>query len=63
MAEPNTTKWGEPGSEIPGSKYVRGYCVACGEPIRAVDAANPGRCVKCQRIFHDEMRRKVATDG
>ena len=31
---PDYGKWGEPGSPIPGSPFVRAYCGACGEPIR-----------------------------
>lgn len=30
----NIRIWGEPGSAIPGSRLERGYCEACGQPIR-----------------------------
>ena len=60
MAEPNTTKWGEPGSRIPGSKYVRGYCPACGDPIRVVPGGKPVRCQDCQKIHTAECRRNAA---
>lgn len=29
-----TSRFGEPGSPIPGSQYVRWYCQSCGEPMR-----------------------------
>ena len=39
----DTSKWGEIGSSIRGSKLVRDYCVRCGEPIRVV-SVSPGVC-------------------
>jgi len=32
--EPDTARYGEIGSRIPGSVFVRGYCPCCGEPVR-----------------------------
>ena len=29
-------RWGLPGSRIEGSRYYRGYCILCGEPVRTV---------------------------
>ena len=35
-----TGEYGIPGSEVSGSKYYRGYCMMCGDPIRVVYYAN-----------------------
>ena len=41
--------WGEIGSPIPNSKYVRGYCVRCGEPMRIlpVNSTLTNYCEEC----------------
>ena len=32
-------QYGEAGSKIPGSKYLRAYCAGCHEPIRVAKVA------------------------
>jgi len=39
--------YGRPGSPIPGSRFVRGYCPACGAPVRTSRPNNPPPCFKC----------------
>lgn len=48
-------EFGLPASAIPGSKYLRGYCPACEEPIR-VRRSDPAftLCEECEDCF--EMR-------
>lgn len=42
-----TPDYGQPGDPIPGSKYVRDYCLYCGEAIRVVDASQLNMCRSC----------------
>jgi len=39
--------YGKPGSPIPGSRFVRGYCPACGAPIRTPYPDAPIKCSAC----------------
>jgi len=52
----NIAAFGRPGSPIPGSIYVRGYCTSCAEPIRVrLDEKGVplrGRCSTCRSNEH-----------
>jgi len=37
------------GQPIPGSRYVRGFCMDCGEPIRVGRGVRYARCSDCAR--------------
>jgi hypothetical protein len=39
--------YGPPGSEIPGSRWLRGYCPICGAPIRTNSPDRPQPCADC----------------
>ena len=39
--------YGRPGSSIPGSRFVRGYCPICGDPIRTLYPNAPLPCFDC----------------
>ena len=39
--------YGKPGSPIPGSRFVRGYCPICGSPIRTTTPDDPQPCFDC----------------
>ena len=39
--------YGRPGSPIPGSRFVRGYCPVCGAPIRTLYPDAPLPCFDC----------------
>lgn len=47
-------RYGRPGAPIPGSDYVRAYCVRCAEPIRVSprSKASVHQCDDC----HDPAR-------
>lgn len=40
-------RFGRRGNSIPGSRFVRGYCGGCGEPIRIVSRGHIGYCEDC----------------
>ena len=42
-------QYGPPGSRIPGSRYVRWYCVHCGEPMRVSDNPWPPAVRDCEQ--------------
>jgi hypothetical protein len=45
---------GAPGTPIPGSRYVRGYCAVCGLPVRVTDATDPQiPCYKCSGVWRE----------
>jgi hypothetical protein len=44
-----TPRFGQPGSRIAGSKYVRWYCVFCGEPMRVSGKPWPPAVRDCER--------------
>lgn len=48
--QPDYDKWGQPGSDIPGSVLVRAYCACCGSPIRVAcfDEHKSEYCGDCQ---------------
>jgi hypothetical protein len=53
--------YGEPGSRIPGSIYVREYCAICGDPIRvlpAVVGCEP-QCSACEDWNRDKACQKA----
>ena len=39
--------YGQPGSAIPGSRFVRGYCPICGAPVRTSRPEAPQPCSDC----------------
>jgi len=39
--------YGEPGSPIMNSEYVRAYCLVCGDPLRVVSDYNAATCNDC----------------
>jgi hypothetical protein len=39
--------YGRPGTPIPGSRFVRGYCPNCGAPIRTPHPDTPLLCFDC----------------
>ncbi|MFB3894494.1 MAG: hypothetical protein ACE15C_21035 [Phycisphaerae bacterium] len=40
-------KYGKPGTPIPGSRFVRGYCPICGAPVRTSNPKLPLPCFDC----------------
>lgn len=49
-------RYGWPGSEVPGSKYYRGYCMMCGEPIRVKCWVNArDNLCTCEDCLQSEM--------
>ena len=63
-------EWGHPGDPIEGSKFYRGYCVGCGEPIRVILPKAPSSCDECMPdcdgdviIRHDEVPNVVDGHG
>ena len=40
-------RYGRPGSAIPGSRFVRGYCPICGAPVRTSTPRSPPPCFDC----------------
>ena len=44
LADPHGLRVGEP---IPGSRYVRGVCSSCGEPIRVNQISEADLCRDC----------------
>ena len=38
----------ERGDAIPGSRFLRDFCDACGEPIRVTSIARPNHCDSCR---------------
>ena len=59
---PNFAKYGNPGTLIPGSKFRRGYCRVCGEPIRVTTdcprKAMLGECCHCFNGTRNESGRQ-----
>lgn len=47
--KPLTAEFGQPGSPIPGSQYVRWYCESCGEPMRVSGKPWPPAVRDCER--------------
>jgi len=43
-------KYGEPGSTIPGSKYVREFCCYCGAAVRVSPRRHGVSCERCERL-------------
>lgn len=39
--------YGPPGSPIPHSRFVRGYCPVCGAPVRTLHPDVPKACFDC----------------
>ena len=39
--------YGQPGSPVPGSRFVRGYCPICGAPVRTSQFSPPQACSAC----------------
>ena len=39
--------YGQPGSPISGSRFVRGYCPVCGVPVRTDWPEYPDPCFDC----------------
>ena len=65
--QPGYFRYGAPGSRIPGSRYFRGYCRICGEPIRVTNN-NPRKavlqeCENCARGTRNEAGRLRAAVG
>jgi len=56
-------RYGLPGSRIPGSRYVRWYCVICGEPMRVTGQAWPPLLVDCERCAGRHGQVAVATSA
>jgi predicted RNA-binding Zn-ribbon protein involved in translation (DUF1610 family) len=56
--EPDIEKYGKIGSEIPGSRFFRAYCPACGQPVRVTKEAAkqwdkmPTECAACLAALH-----------
>ncbi len=56
-------RYGMPGTEISGSKYYRGYCAVCREPIRVmnkgkavVGACSCDSCVNTSKVTSKHLR-------
>ena len=45
-------EFGVPGAPVPGSVYKRGYCSACGDPMRVEAPDNCHDCDKCHELFN-----------
>lgn len=58
-----TAKYGPPGSQIPGSRYVRWYCDFCGEPMRVSGKPWPPPVRDCERCAGRHGQVATPTSG
>ena len=52
---------GLPGSRIDGSRLLRAYCVACGQPMRVQNATQYAQCTDCRPGGQPARRSDQAT--
>ena len=45
--EPDYTRYGMPGSRIPGSRFYRAYCEICNAPLRVPEEEGITMCEDC----------------
>jgi hypothetical protein len=53
-----------PGERVPGSRWVRAFCVGCGTPIRVMTYVKnfPYLCEKCRPLQTTHLPRPPAPD-
>lgn len=54
--------FGQPGSPIPGSRFLRGYCPVCGAPIRTSYPDTPLPCSDCDGHERPAGKNSYPTD-